>query len=126
MVVLASFTALGGLVALLAGAYGLWRTRRITEAGALAEALVKAVRQGADRPTLQFETADGRVVEVGSPVPGTRRRPLRAGQRVPIAYDADDPRDVVVLGSERRGLDRAFVAAGAGLVVLGLALALTA
>ncbi|QDQ10952.1 DUF3592 domain-containing protein [Streptomyces spectabilis] len=126
MAVLAAFTVVGGLVALLAGAYGLERTRRLTEAGELTEALVKAVRQGADRPALQFETADGRVVEVVSPVPVSRRRPLRAGERVPIAYDADDPREVVLLGRERRGLDWTFVGAGAGLVVAGLALALTA
>lgn len=125
MVVLAAFTAIGGLVALLAGAYGLRQTRRVTEAGAVTQALVKAVRPGADRPTLQFETADGRVLEVVSPVPVSRRRPLPAGERVPIAYDVDDPRDVVLLGAERRGLDWSFVAAGACLVVVGLALAAT-
>ncbi|MEW2525091.1 DUF3592 domain-containing protein [Streptomyces sp. NPDC047071] len=119
----AAFTVVGGLVALLAGAYGLDRTRRVTEAGEWAEALVKAVRQGADRPALQFETADGQVVEVPSPVPVSRRRPLRAGQRVPIVYDADDPREVVLLGRERRGLDWAFVGAGAALVLAGLVLA---
>ncbi|EPH43234.1 DUF3592 domain-containing protein [Streptomyces aurantiacus] len=126
MVVLAAFTTLGGLVALLAGAYGLQRTRRITEAGEVTEALVKAVWQGADRPTLQFETADGRVLEVVSPVPASRRRPLPAGERVRIAYDTDDPREIVLIGSERRGLDRSFAAAGACLVVVGLALAMTA
>ncbi|MFD9910581.1 DUF3592 domain-containing protein [Streptomyces sp. NPDC059063] len=126
MVVLAAFTALGGLVALLAGAYGLEQTRRITESGLVTEALVKAVRQGADRPQLQFETEDGRVVEIVSPVPVSRRRPLPAGARLQIAYDPDDPRDVVVLGGERRGIDRVFVIAGAGLVVVGLGLALVA
>lgn len=122
MVVLAAFTTLGGLVALLAGAYGLQRTRHLTEGGETTEALVKAVVQGADRPTLQFEAADGRVLEVVSPVPANRRRPLRAGDRVRIAYDADDPREVLLIGRERRGLDRAFVAAGASLVIVGLAL----
>ncbi|WP_405654228.1 DUF3592 domain-containing protein [Streptomyces sp. RK9] len=122
MVVLAAFTTLGGLVALLAGAYGLHRTRHLTEAGEITDALVKAVLQGADRPTLQFETADGRVLEVVSPVPPNRRRPLRTGERVRIAYDADDPREVVLIGRERRGLDWAFVAAGASLAIVGLAL----
>ncbi|GGO50332.1 DUF3592 domain-containing protein [Streptomyces lasiicapitis] len=125
MVVLAAFTTLGGLVALLAGAYGLQQTRRITEAGEVAEALVKAVQQGADRPTLQFETADGRVMEVVSPVPPSRRRPLPAGERVRIAYDSDDPREIVLLGGERRGLDWSFVAAGACLVIVGMALAMS-
>ncbi|MEV5980264.1 DUF3592 domain-containing protein [Streptomyces sp. NPDC052114] len=122
MVVLAVVTALGGLVAALAGAYGLWQTRRITAAGALAQALVKAPPPGAERPTLQFETADGRVVEVVSPVPPTPRRPLAPGDLVGIAYDTDDPRETVLVGGERTGLDRAFVGAGAALVLLGLVL----
>lgn len=122
MVVLALFTALGGLVALLAGAYGLQRTRRISAAGQVVEALVKAVPPGAERPTLQFETADGRVVEVVSPVPSGRHRRLDAGDRVRIAYDADDPRETVLVGDERKGVDRVFVAGGAALVLLGLVL----
>ncbi|GAA1944397.1 hypothetical protein GCM10009837_83080 [Streptomyces durmitorensis] len=122
MVVLAVFTALGGLVALLAGAYGLRQTRRITDLGEVTQALVKAVQPGAERPTLQFETGDGRVVEVVSPVPPSRRAPLAAGDRVRIAYDSDDPRETVVLGRERRGIDRGFVAAGAAVLVLGLVL----
>ncbi|MGA4842618.1 hypothetical protein [Streptomyces sp. G45] len=126
MVVFAAFTALGGLVALLAGAYGLRQTRRVSEAGLVAQALVKAVRQGEERPTLQFETADGRVVEIVSPVPPSRRRPLAAGARLRVAYDPEDPREVVVLGGERRGVDWGFVIAGAGLVVAGLALGLAA
>lgn len=122
MVVLAVVTALGGLVALLAGAYGLWRIRHLTTAGEVAQALVKAVPPGAARPMLQFETGDGRVVEVVSPVPPSGKRPLAAGERVRVAYDSDDPREAVVLGRERRGLDRGFVAAGAAVLVLGLVL----
>ncbi|MFC8127524.1 DUF3592 domain-containing protein [Streptomyces sp. NPDC057302] len=122
MVVLAVFTALGGLVALLAGVYGLRQTRRITDMGEVAQALVKAVQPGAGRPTLQFETGDGQVVEVVSPVPPSRKRPLVAGDRVRIAYDSDDPRETVVLGRERRGIDRGFVVAGAAVLLLGLVL----
>ncbi|MEU6823133.1 DUF3592 domain-containing protein [Streptomyces atriruber] len=123
VVVLAAFTVLGGLVAALAGAYGLRQTRRITAVGAVTQALVKATLPGAERPTLQFETGDGRVVEVVSPVPPSRRRPLAAGDRVGIAYDVEDPRETVLIGGERTGLDRAFVGAGAALVVLGAVLA---
>ncbi|MEU3735687.1 MULTISPECIES: DUF3592 domain-containing protein [unclassified Streptomyces] len=126
MVVLAVVTALGGLVALLAGAHGLWRTRHLTDAGERAQALVKAVPPGAERPMLQFETGDGRVVEVVSPVPPSGRQPLAAGDRVRIAYDSDDPRETVVLGRERKGIDRGFVAAGAAVLVLGLVLAVLA
>ncbi|MFJ2772765.1 DUF3592 domain-containing protein [Streptomyces sp. NPDC087300] len=126
MVVLAALTAFGGLVAALAGAYGLRQTRRISAAGAVAQALVKAAPPGAERPTLQFETGDGRVVEVVSPVPATRRRPLASGDRVHLAYDTEDPRETVLLGGERTGLDRAFVGAGLALVVLGAVLAAVA
>ncbi|WP_409057125.1 DUF3592 domain-containing protein [Streptomyces sp. SYP-A7185] len=126
MVVLAVVTALGGLVALLAGAYGLRRTRRITTAGEVADALVKAVPPGAERPTLQFGTGDGRVVEVVSPVPPSDTFPLAAGDRVRVAYDSDDPREAVVLGRERRGVDRGFVGAGAAVLALGLVLVVLA
>ncbi|ATL26966.1 DUF3592 domain-containing protein [Streptomyces formicae] len=126
MVVLAALTAFGGLVAVLAGAYGLRQTRRISAAGAVAQALVKAAPPGAERPTLQFETVDGRVVEVVSPVPSTRRRPLASGDRVRLAYDTEDPRETVLLGGERTGLDRAFVGAGLALVVLGAVLVVVA
>ncbi|MFC7306504.1 DUF3592 domain-containing protein [Streptomyces monticola] len=122
MVVLAAVTAFGGLVAVLAGGYGLTRTRRITASGQAVLALVKPPQPGSDRPLLQFETADGRVIEVVSPVPRTRRRPLADGREVLLAYDADDPREVVLLGSERIRLDQGFMVAGAALVLLGAVL----
>ncbi|MFF1691404.1 MULTISPECIES: DUF3592 domain-containing protein [unclassified Streptomyces] len=125
MVVLAAFMLLGGLVALLAGAYGLRRTRRISEAGRVTQALVKPPQAGSERPLLQFETHDGRVVEVVSPAPPTRRLPLPTGALVGIAYDVDDPRETVLIGGERPGLDWGFVGAGAALVVLGAVLAVT-
>ncbi|SDK10585.1 DUF3592 domain-containing protein [Streptomyces indicus] len=125
MVVLAALTALGGLVALLAGAYGLWQTRRLAAAGEAVTALVKPAPQGAERPLLQFVTLDGRVMEVPSPVPPSRRLPLRTGTEVRIAYDPGDPRAVLLPGSERIRLDQGFVAAGAALVVLGAVLAVT-
>ncbi|MEV6169946.1 DUF3592 domain-containing protein [Streptomyces sp. NPDC051954] len=118
-----AYLMLGGLVALLAGAYGLRRTRRITGAGQITEALVKPPPPGSERPLLQFETPDGRVVEIASPVPRSRRLPLAAGGGVRLAYDAADPRETVLLGGERTGLDRGFVVVGAALVVLGIVLA---
>lgn len=125
MVVFAALTSFGGLVALLAGAYGLRQTRRISVAGEAVTALVKPPPQGADRPLLQFETLDGRVMELPSPVPPNRRRPLSAGTEVRLAYDPADPRDTVLIGSERVRLDQTFIGAGAALVVLGAVLALT-
>ncbi|MFI7007926.1 DUF3592 domain-containing protein [Streptomyces sp. NPDC050145] len=123
MILLAACVAMGGLVALIAGAYGLQRTRRLRSAANIAEALVKPPQQGSGRPLLQFETGDGRVVEVASPVPPSRRRPLPPGGVVSVAYDVDDPRETVVLGAERPGVDRAFMIAGAVLVVVGMVLA---
>ncbi|MFD4525300.1 DUF3592 domain-containing protein [Streptomyces sp. NPDC058470] len=122
MVVLAALTAFGGLVALRAGAYGLRQTRRISAAGQVTEALVKPPQPGLERPLLQFETADGRVVEVVSPVPRSRRRPLPEGGHIRLAYDVADPRETVVLGSERAGLDWAFVVAGGAVIVVGTVL----
>lgn len=124
--VLAGFTVFGGLVALLAGAYGLRETRRIAAAGGVAWALVKPTMPGSGRPLLQYETADGQVLELPSPVPPTRREPLTPGARVQLAYDPADPREVVLLGRERTGLDRTFVAAGAAVLAVGLVLAMAA
>ncbi|MEU3598028.1 DUF3592 domain-containing protein [Streptomyces sp. NPDC006798] len=107
--VFAAFTVLGGLVAVLAGAHGLRRTRRIRHSGRTAEALVKPPPPGADRELLEYVTEDGRVVEIPAPVPLDT---VTAGSTVPVSYDPADPRDVVVLGRERTALDRAFVVAG--------------
>ncbi|MBC9712059.1 hypothetical protein H9Y04_05685 [Streptomyces sp. TRM66268-LWL] len=125
MVVFAALTSFGGLVALLAGAYGLRQTRRIAASGQAVNALVKPAPHGAQRPLLQFETLDGRVMELPSPVPPNRRTPLLPGTEVRLAYDPADPRDTVLLGGERVLLDRTFIAAGAALVVLGAVLAVT-
>ncbi|WP_120724414.1 DUF3592 domain-containing protein [Streptomyces hundungensis] len=124
--VLAGFTAMGGLVALLAGAYGLRETRRVERAGEPAWALVKAAPQGSTRPLLQFETADGHVLELPSPVPPSRREPLPPGVGVRLSYDPEDPRTIVLLGRQRTLLDRAFMVAGGVLVALGLTLAAVA
>ncbi|MFJ9086366.1 hypothetical protein ACIRL3_28490 [Streptomyces sp. NPDC102384] len=61
MIVLAACTALGGLVALIAGAYGLQRSRRVQDAGNIAQALVKPPQPGSERPLLQFATDDNGV-----------------------------------------------------------------
>ncbi|EFG06265.1 Hypothetical protein SCLAV_1187 [Streptomyces clavuligerus] len=51
-IVFAAFAALAGVVAVLAGAYGLHRTRHITRSGRYAIALVKPPPPGAERPGL--------------------------------------------------------------------------
>ncbi|MEO3977152.1 DUF3592 domain-containing protein [Streptomyces sp. CAU 1734] len=117
-IVFAAFTLAGGLIAALAGVYGLRQTRRIARSGHFAIALVKPVPPGAERVLLAFETADGRLMEIPSPVP------LAEGRSIRLAYDPGDPRDVVVDGHRRTGVDGGFVVAGAMLTAIGIALAL--
>ncbi|MFI9100708.1 DUF3592 domain-containing protein [Streptomyces fildesensis] len=124
--VFAGFAVLSGVVVSLAGLAGLRAIRLIGGAGTEAEALVKrtgpAAADSAIRPLLQFTVADGRVVEISSPVPASRHRPLTDGSTVWVRYDPVDPRDVVVVGRERRGLEYALVGIGALFVLIGLGL----
>ncbi|MDT0464601.1 DUF3592 domain-containing protein [Streptomyces gibsoniae] len=128
MVVVAVFAACGGGVLALAGFAGLRQSRRIERSGIKAWALVKRSPGARDdepsppRPLLQFTTEDGRVVEIVSPVPATRRRPLRDGDTLLITYDPADPATVVVHNRERRLLDYGFIAAGALVALLALLL----
>lgn len=111
---------MGGLVAVLAGAYGLWQTGRISGSGYCAIALVKPPPLGAQRPLLEFETLDGRIIEIVSPVPFADDS---GGVR--LWYDPGSPSDVVVDGHQRTGVDRGFVAVGLTLIAIGLGLALS-
>ncbi|MEU7383295.1 MULTISPECIES: DUF3592 domain-containing protein [unclassified Streptomyces] len=127
-VVMAVFAACGGCVMALAGLTGLRQTRRIERTGVRAWALVKpdpeARGEGppSPRPLLQFSTETGQVVEIGSPVPATRRRPLRDGDTLLITYDPADPGRIVVHNRERRLLDYGFIAAGTLVLLLALVL----
>lgn len=119
-IVFATLTVLGGLVAALAGGHGLRQTRRITGDGHLVMALVKQPSRDAQRPLLEFKTRDGRVMEIVSPV-----AELTVGTSVGVSYDPRDPRDVVVDGHRRTGVDRGFVIVGLLLMVIGLVLAVS-
>ncbi|MFI9274368.1 DUF3592 domain-containing protein [Kitasatospora sp. NPDC052896] len=125
---LALFAGLGGLVAYLAGAVGLHEIRRLRQSGTSAQALVRyralgpEDRSGAIRPLLQFATEDGRVVEVFSPVPPGRSHPLVDGATVRVRYDPADPRQVLVDGRERRGLEYAFLGLGTAVLLTALLL----
>ncbi|MFJ8475235.1 DUF3592 domain-containing protein [Kitasatospora sp. NPDC094011] len=122
------FGALGGVVAYLAGVVGLRDLRRMRRVGVPVQALVRARvpapedRALPPRPLLQFETEDGRVVEVFSPVPSTTRHPLPDGGYVPVRYDPADPRQVVVEGRERRRLEYAFAALGLLMLLVSVTL----
>lgn len=126
--VIAGFAAFAGVIASLAGLYGVRRIRRIEHGGVRSTALVKRAPGAASgdlgppRPLLQFTTKDEQVVEIVSPVPPTRRRPLRDGETVLVIYDPQDPGSVVVLGRERIGLEYGFVLAGVVVSVAAIAL----
>ncbi|MFJ5589886.1 DUF3592 domain-containing protein [Streptomyces noursei] len=126
--VLAGIAAFGGLLGMLAGVHGLRQVRRVQRTGACVTALVKrppgrgAVEPPRPRPLLQFVTEDGRVVEVVCPVPPTARHRLDDGDRLLLRHDPEDPRSVVVQGREGLGLERAFIAGGAVVLLLSLTL----
>ncbi|MCX4682844.1 DUF3592 domain-containing protein [Kitasatospora purpeofusca] len=121
----AVFAGLGGLVAYLAGLAGLRELRRVGVPGL---ALVRERlpgpedRSAVSRPLLQFSTEDGRVIEVFSPVPSSRRTPLVDGSHVPIRYDPADPRQVLMAGHERRPLEYGFLGLGCVMAVTAIVL----
>lgn len=116
IVVSAVLLGFGGLIAYLVGVGSLAETRRLLREGVQADALVKQ-RPGSDSALLlQFDTDEqGPVMEVFSPVPSARSLPLIDGRTVRIVYDRADPRKLLVLGRERRGVDYAFAAMGVAL-----------
>ncbi|MFD9065442.1 DUF3592 domain-containing protein [Kitasatospora purpeofusca] len=124
----AVFAGLGGLVAYLAGLAGLRDLRRLRRVGVPGLALVRERlpgpedRSAVSRPLLQFTTEDGRIVEVFSPVPSSRRTPLVDGSHVPIRYDPADPRQVLVAGRERRRLEYAFLGLGCVMAITAILL----
>ncbi|MDH6580555.1 DUF3592 domain-containing protein [Kitasatospora sp. MAP5-34] len=128
----ALFGLLGGAVAYLAGAAGLRESRRLRSLGVPVQALVRyrapdpGDRTAAARPLLQFVTANGRVMEVFSPVPSTRAHTLVDGRRIPLRYDPADPRQVQVPGRERLGLEYAFLALGVAAALVALVVAVLA
>ncbi|MDH6141961.1 MULTISPECIES: DUF3592 domain-containing protein [Kitasatospora] len=112
------FLALGGVGAYLAGIAGLNGIRHLEEVGEPAEALVRYRAPGPDdtapppHPLLQFTTRTAEVVEVFSPVASSRAHPLRPGALVRLRYDPADPRQVLLEGRQRRGVERVFVLLG--------------
>lgn len=108
---------LGGAVALIAGIADRRRTRHIRAAGETAWAVIVAApthpeyEPSAYRPLLRFETSDGRVVEVFSPLPPTRRRPLTEGRKILVYFDPAEPTQVLIHGGRQRS-SATFIALG--------------
>jgi hypothetical protein len=119
VIVFAGVTAFGGFVTLLAGIYGLRTTRGILADGEPAVALVKRGPVGSERPLLQFETADGRLLEIVAPVT------LDVGSTVILLYDPADPRDIALPDHRRTRLDQSFVVAGAAAMLIAVTLVVT-
>jgi hypothetical protein len=128
VITMAGFTGVSGAVALLTGLVGLRRIRRLRRAGVDVWALVKRAAPvgGEDRPrpVLQYTTENGRVMEVGSPVPASKRHPLAEGSHVLVRYDPEDPRELVLYGHERAAWEYAMTGMGAVFLLVSTGLLL--
>jgi len=127
--VLGVVIVLGGLLSLYSGFAQLRAKRHLLADGSTAWAsIVPAPKHpeyepAAYRPMLRFDTDDGRRVQVYSPVPSTKRRPLVEGHKILVHYASEDPTQIVVHGETSRA-DLLFI--GIGLVAVITAIALMA
>ena len=96
-----------------------------------APGLVLPLRITADEPPagrarrflIQYSLADGRVVERAWSQPMREAAALGVGQHVLVRYDPADPEDFLVRSGEGRFSDRAFMAAGMLLILIGTGIA---
>ena len=131
LILFGAWAAVAGGVAALAGLAGLRRVRRLRRDGVTAWAVlvpapVPAGQRDADVPRqmlLRYALADGRLVERPAPAAGRKPVPAGPGRKVLIWYDPADPDDVLVYGRWGRAADRAFLAAGMLLILIGTAVA---
>lgn len=129
--------AVVGGIAALAGLAGTHRRRRLRDCGLTAWAtIVPTLSTPGERGesggrgsgltqqlSLQFELEDGRIIERPYAPPARHRDELTPGRKVLVWYDAADPGDVLVFNRDGQWSDRAFVAVGGLLIVVGAALA---
>src|SRR5260370_32576309 len=121
--------ALTGGLAELAGLQALRRARRLRRNGepAWAMAMSPAAAPGEQpggsphRILLQYQPADGGVLELSLPAPARKAAALSPGQQVLVWYDPENPRDVLVYGRDGRLADSVFVAAGTLVMLAGAA-----
>jgi hypothetical protein len=126
------FLALPGGLAALAGLSGRRRARHLRRTGVPAWAMAVSPPASAGeepggpphRTLIQYELADGRVLEQISSAPIGKAGALTPGQKVLVWYDPQDPREILVYGRDGRGTDLAFVAVGALFMLAGLAIAI--
>lgn len=123
--VLAVVLLIGGGLCLAAAIAERHQRGRIRSTGTAVWALIvpgprhPEYEESAYRPLLRFTTDDGDQVEVFSPRPSTRHRPLIEGRKVLIRYDPRDPTQVVMHGG-RFISDWVFAAVGLAAVVAAI------
>ena len=124
LVVTGAWLSLVGALAAIAGLADSRRVRRLRRNGVKDWATIVGSGIGpgdsAEVPSpemIRFSLADGRVVEKILPNPG------RAGQKILVWYDPDDPADVLVYGRQGRRVDGIFIAIGCVMFVAGAAIA---
>ncbi len=130
-IVIGLLLAAPGALAVLAGACAMHRLRRLRRAGVAtwartADTPASEDWQSAGTPRqllIRYTLADGRVFERTTLARVGRQAALTPGQKVLVWYDPEDPDDVLVYGRWGRFADRAFVAAGTLLVLIGMWLA---
>ncbi len=134
-IVIGLLLAAPGALAVLVGACAMHRVRRLRRAGVATWAGTVEAGTG-DTPAsedwqsagtprqllIRYALAD--VFERTTLARVGRKASLTPGQKVLVWYDPEDPDDVLVYGRWGRSADRAFVAAGTVLVLLGGWLAL--
>jgi hypothetical protein len=129
-IVMGIWFALAGGLATLAGLTGMRQTRQLRRRGVTAWATAIPPVSADDQPggpphrtVIRYGLADGRVIEQIVSEPAWKAAMLRAGRKVLIWYDPEDPRDILIHGREGRHSDRVFVAAGMLFILLGTAIA---
>jgi hypothetical protein len=124
--------ALAGGIAALAGSSGMHRARRLRRTGQPAQAMVLPPRPCAraglldDSPEpiiMQYGLADGRVIERICPASARKAAGPGSAREFLVRYDPADPQDILVHAREGWYCDRAFVAVGVLLIVIGIAIA---
>lgn len=126
-IVIGLLLAAPGALAVLAGACAMHRVRRLRRAGVATWARTVDTPASADwrsagtprQLLIRYALADGRVFERTTLARAGRKASLTPGQKVLVWYDPEDPDDVLVYGRWGRFADRAFVAAGTLLVLIG-------
>lgn len=123
--VFGAWSAVGGVIAILAGLVGLRWNHRLRRDGVAAWASVRteasATAGESPRLVLSYRLTDGRLVErLAGPV--RRRGPAQPGRPLLIHYDPADPDHVLAHGRRRLVGDYVFVAAGLCFLALGAVL----